>query len=326
MSELLPQRRQQSIDRLARLVEAARKLEPIVTGEPLCIYITGSYGRLEAVVHDDLELASDLDLFFLYGVDDPDATFPRTRWFRLAGQLIELAENLGFPPFSGDAEWLAVHNVSRMREQLGSPHDDSVNAFTARMLFLLESRPVLDAALYDRLIERVVGFYFEDYEDHDADFRPTFLLNDILRFWRTLTLNYEHRRQKRLSKPSEDDPRAKTAVENLKLGFSRLNTCFSMVVPLSSSEVPVSPDPVVELTRLSPTERWESIDHPLVSELLEVYEWFLARTEDKKAARESLRDPDASEEARRQDKRFGDLVFALLQATARPEILRYVVV
>ena len=32
--------------------------------------------------------------------------------------------------------------------------------------------------------------------DNAASFRPIFLLNDILRFWRTLTLNYEHDRLK----------------------------------------------------------------------------------------------------------------------------------
>ena len=79
-----------------------------------------------------------------------------------------------------------------MEEVLGSPEDDGLNAFTARMLLLLESRPVYNAERYRRILKAVIGFYYRDFSDHSEHFRPTFLINDILRFWRTLTLNYEH--------------------------------------------------------------------------------------------------------------------------------------
>jgi hypothetical protein len=78
--------------------------------------------------------------------------------------------------------------------RLGCASDNSLNAFTARMLLLLESQPVSDETVYTRLRQRIVGFYYRDFDDHNETFLPTFLLNDILRFWRTLTLNYEHHR------------------------------------------------------------------------------------------------------------------------------------
>src|SRR5438309_1594126 len=63
---------------------------------------------------------------------------------------------------------------------------------------LLESQPLSDAAIYERLLEQIIGFYYRDFADHADDFLPIFLINDILRFWRTLTLNYEHHRLKLL--------------------------------------------------------------------------------------------------------------------------------
>ncbi len=103
---------------------------------------------------------------------------------------------MGFPTFSGDGKYLEVLSVSEMEAVLGSPRDDSLNAFTARMLLLLESQPLDYEELYETLLKRIIGFYYRDFPDHEAEFVPVFLLNDILRFWRTLTLNYEHHRLK----------------------------------------------------------------------------------------------------------------------------------
>ncbi len=99
-----------------------------------------------------------------------------------------------------------------------------------------------------------------------------------------------------------------------------------MVVPLAATPPPITPARVLELARRSPTERWETVDHELVPELLALYEWFLELTGHKAGATERLRDTGSGAEARQQDKRFGDLVFEALRGTAHPELLRYVVV
>jgi hypothetical protein len=325
----LDRRREDSRSRLDELRERAKALSPALGDEPLCIYVTGSFGRLEAQIEGGRENASDLDLFFLYDRDDPEAALPPTRWFRLAGQLVDLTEELDFPEFSGDGEYLEVHNVARIAEELGSPTDDSVNAFTARMLLLLESKPVLNEGLYNELIRRVVEFYFADFEKNSQTFRPTFLLNDILRFWRTLTLNYEHKRgEKRRAAARGEAERGwevKSATQNLKLGFSRLSTCFSMVVPLAGLAPPVTLEHVVELCRLTPTERWENVEDDRIAELLDRYDWFLEATGDKGALTAMLTGA-AAEAIAGKDKEFGDLVFTILLATAQKETLRYVVV
>lgn len=235
---------------LRRLDELGRELdvEPIVDDHPLCVYVTGSYGRLEAWE------GSDIDLFFLYDSSDETARFPWTSFVKLSARLIETTERMGFPPFSGDGRYLELQYVSEMERVLGSPRDDSLNAFTARMLLMLESRPLHDVPVYEGLLRRIIGFYYRDFPDHEDDFLPTFLLNDILRFWRTLTLNYEHHRLKLLPLSGEELElkKADSALKNYKLKVSRLATCFSMVAHLSSSEPPVTADQVFDLCRMTP--------------------------------------------------------------------------
>lgn len=178
-------RREYSLGRLAELDERISAVRPLLAGHPLCVYATGSYGRLEAWE------GSDIDLSFLYDGADETQRFPWTTFVRLAGRLIEATEEMAFPPFSGDGRYLELQYVSEMEQVLGSPRDDSLNAFTARMLLLLESRPLHANGVYASLLERILGFYYRDFDDHAENFLPVFLVNDILRFWRTLTLNYE---------------------------------------------------------------------------------------------------------------------------------------
>lgn len=316
---------------LARLAELSERLEParaLLAGHPLSVYATGSYGRLEAWS------GSDIDLFFLYDGAGASAQFPGTSFVRLAARLIDVTEEMGFPPFSGGGRYLEMQYVDDMEEVLGSPRDDSLNAFTARMLLLLESRPLYDEAVYERLLRRIISFYYRDFEDHADDFLPTFLTNDILRFWRTLTLNYEHHRLKLLPLSGDELARKKadSALKNYKLKVSRLATCFSMVANLSAAEAPVRAETVFELCRMTPAARFaqlrdksETADR-LVAELTEVYEEFLASVQHPEV---ELIEAFMADERRKvsldRAARYGDLIYELLHDVTPPERMRYLV-
>jgi hypothetical protein len=336
MTHQLGTRRSESEAGLSRVREEARlRLSSIVGDEPLAIYVTGSFGRLEARFPN----GSDLDLFFLYGPKDRShkARPSQLTWFELAGELIRIARDLEFEDFSRDGAFLQVHNVWHIGKQLGSQHEDAENGFTARLLLLLESRHILNEALYERLMKETIGFYYGDYASKRGTFRPTFLINDILRFWRTLCLNYEHKRNRKRQEDGSDDPsaswRADSALDNLKLRFSRLSTCYSMVIALAAEPTPVAPDRVLELCRTAPTDRWSvaarntSGDTALeasskVEQILEAYEYFLELVVDENALRERLASHSERERTRRRASAFGQVVSEYLLTTCQGDQLR----
>lgn len=327
-------RRDYSLERLKQLgeeLDAGRLLD----GHPLCVYVTGSYGRLEAWEK------SDIDPFFLYDSADETRRFPWTRFVRLSARLIDVAQEMDFPSFSKDGKYLEVQYVSEMERVLGSPSDDSLNAFTARMLLLLESQPLHDENVYCGLLRRIIGFYYRDFEDHANSFLPTFLVNDILRFWRTLTLNYEHHRLS-LDKALADDAltedelrdrKAKSALKNYKLKVSRLSTCFSMVANLSAMPAPVKPDQVFDLCRVTPAERFVHLcDHSqaargLVESLADVYGDFLDQVQrDEDILLAEFAESGNRKKALERASRYGDLIYALLKEVTPAERMRYLAI
>ena len=322
-------KRDYSLDRLGTLGKRLDPVRPLLDGKPICVYATGSYGRLEGWA------GSDVDLFFLYDGDDDADRFPWITFTQLAACLITATEGMEFPPFSGDGKYLEVLYVREMEKVLGSPDDDSTNVFTARMLLLLESQPVYGQALYASLLERIVGFYYRDFDDHPDDFVPGFLVNDILRFWRTLTLNYEHHRGQLRDLTGDELRRKKaaSALKNYKLKVSRMATCFSMVANLSSEPQPVTAGTVLELCRMTPAERLERLGgrderaNEIVAKLDDAYEEFL---QDVQRPEDVLLEDFSHDEVRR-DKltraaTYGELIYELLVAVVPDDRLRYLVV
>lgn len=323
-------RRDYSLARLQEFAGKAVVLDDLVGGDPLCIYATGSYGRLEAWEE------SDADLFFLFGGLSANDKLSDIKFIEIAAALISIARSMGFPEFSGDGEYLNVHNVADMDRVLGSPADDSINAFTARMLLILESRPVYNQEVYDRLLKTVIGFYFEDFEDHPEDFLPNFLTNDILRFWRTLTLNYEEKRRKirRIEDLDElAEKKSTSALRNYKLKFSRMSTCFSMISSLAASPVPVSIDRVIELCAMSPKERFGQLRDSgtraaeLVDQLDQLYEEFLEFVQRPKAELHvEVSDPEERKRLEIHGSKYGEAIFQLINETVDEERMRYLVI
>jgi predicted nucleotidyltransferase len=159
-----------------------------------CVYVTGSFGREEAGSH------SDLDLFIAGRTHDPTPgqderrrALSRLDEICVKADLIEATRSMGFQEFSGDGEYLMHYTVEQLVKTLGHPEDDMSNTFTARLLLLLESKPLLGDEIYWEAIDQVIAAYWGDFTDHKGAFVPAFLANDILRIWRTFCVNYEAR-------------------------------------------------------------------------------------------------------------------------------------
>jgi hypothetical protein len=115
--------------------------------------------------------------------------------------------------------------------QIGGQHDTNKNT-TQRILLLLESCPIgRRTEAYERVIRGVINRYLEeDVHPLTHDLKryrvPRFLLNDIVRFWRTMAVDFASKQRDRAG--------AGWGLRNAKLRMSRrlifasgLLVCFS---------------------------------------------------------------------------------------------------
>jgi predicted nucleotidyltransferase len=317
MPQLLAERRQYVDSRLAELQRELRQAATLVGGKG-CVYVTGSFARGEAGQH------SDLDLFIVGDATDGQRKLSGLDEILVKADLIEATRRLRFPEFSGDGEYLVHHTLEALVKTLGRPEDDASNTFTARLLLLLESRPLLEESVYKRFIEGVVTAYWRDYADHKNDFMPAFLANDILRLWRTFCVNYEARTQ-----TQPDERKAKRKLKNYKLKHSRLLTCYSALTYLLAKWTvarTVSPVDAMKMAELTPTSRLEWL--PTVSgleetregvdKILEYYERFLADTDQPEEAlvKRFLEKKESSELFKRANT-LGDLTYQLMETIGK---------
>lgn len=102
-----------------------------------------------------------------------------------------------------------VHNIGG--------EDDLNSNTTRRVLLLLESLPVGNREAYDRVRRQIMRRYLEDdrgLTHASSDVRiPRFLLNDLTRYWRTVTVDFVYKQR------ADNDK--KWALRNAKLRMSR---------------------------------------------------------------------------------------------------------
>ncbi len=196
------------------LVKSLKKaMNEELNGFKVTIFVVGSIGR------DEVGDNSDLDIFIL-SKDE----ISQIEQYQIYSKLIKINKNLDFPEFSNDGEFLTIHKLKDLKNLTGSPKDDLSNLFTARMLMLLESKVLFNQKLYTEILKDIVSLYSRDKPDKpDTEFNPTFLINDILRYWRTLCLNYE------VIRHDADRPWKK---KNTNLKYSRMLTVFSTILTI----------------------------------------------------------------------------------------------
>lgn len=124
---------------LLKSVREHLALRPACSRSDLCIYAAGSLARLET------GLVSDLDLFFIGYRPEREKgkrSISRLQELQAFADLIQLNDELHLEPFSGDGQYLKVHELEDIIDGTGSSDDDSENLFTTRLLLLLESKPL----------------------------------------------------------------------------------------------------------------------------------------------------------------------------------------
>jgi len=229
----------------------------------ITIYATGSLGRHEIATR------SDLDVFLVDTAPSSLERLANLEQIQLLSDLIRASSDANFRDFSRDGEYLKVHPSSELVRFVGTREDDPTNVFTARMLLLLESQVLLGGPAYERCVGEVLDVYSRDA--NGESFRPVFLINDIVRYWKTLCLNYEarrheyHRARRYASAEGKvgdfEELKADLRVALLKLQFNRLWTCFNGLAYLLAGvqERQVARSHIERLVELSPVQRASSL-------------------------------------------------------------------
>jgi hypothetical protein len=242
----------------------------------------------------------------------------------------KVVSDLGFPEAENRSPYMKVLNIEDMTSKLGGFQDDYENHFTSRMLLLLESAYLHDETFYKKALSEIIRAYFRDFPGHRDNFRPIFLANDIMRYWKTLCLNYEHKRYKQ----DRDHSRIiKHKVKNFKLKMSRMTTCFATLASFACYR-PITEEILLELVGCTPRKRLEKIgaefpgSSKVLGSLFTDYDWFLSLTGLPTNELEGhFADRDQRQKIFSRANSYGDKMFQLLQRVdPENEIIRYLVI
>lgn len=213
---------QRSLLKLEQLRTALSKFDNTDTS----IVIFGSLARLE------MTNASDLDwILLLDGVAAPEHV-------EMAHAIAAELKNFDLNPPGREGTFGTVVSSHDLVNHIGGPEDSNANT-TRRILTLLESEVVGNSDAYDRVFKNILRRYLD--EDHGLQhgfkqhYIPRFLLNDITRYWRTMTVDFAYKQRARNN--------AGFALRNIKLRMSRkliylagLIGCFSCDLELDDDQ------------------------------------------------------------------------------------------
>lgn len=244
---------------LRRMREVVSKHVP--ENSPFIIGVHGSYARREVTS------GSDVDLFFLT---------PSAEGMKIATEKLEtIMEALSEAGFKMPAKSGVFETPLPMSEicTTGGGQDDSNLMITRRMLMLLESDWLFGESGWRDVREEVLKTYTR--YPRSPEQICMFLLNDIIRYWRTICVDFEHKVQ------VHKKPRA---IRLIKLRFSRMLLYFGGVLAVAETQGLGHEDKVEKLKALLtlPTvKRVQFVLGPLADPAIKLYSEFLNALDDK---------------------------------------------
>jgi predicted nucleotidyltransferase len=302
-SGLLRTCREAALKTREELDQLLSKKIPGYTSEDTSLVVFGSLARGEWTSGSDLDWTYLID-----GGANSDHLV-------IAQNINEVLEKAGFQR-PGPTETFGNMAFSHdLVHQIGGQNDTNKNT-TQRILLLLESRAIgkrTDA--YERVIRGVINRYLEEDNHlltHDSKrYRvPRFLLNDIVRFWRTMAVDFASKQRDRAGKG--------WGLRNAKLRMSRklifasgLLVCFSAYLdPDLQTKISTDQKDGIKLTllqhirdcvRLTPLEilaksmERYGVSQSIAKTLFDAYTEFLKLLSDDKSrtALENLRSSDS---------------------------------
>ncbi len=232
---------QAAVQKRQALVEKLTK--PKLVPPDTTFVMFGSLARKEATAGSDLDWTLLVD-----GQSD-------TKHLDVTKAIKELVEKDSKPP--GPTALFGTMTFSHELVHLIGGDADSNRNTTRRILLLLESHGMSDTdPVRDRVLRNILKRYLQEdlgyHERHDWARRvPRFLLNDIVRFWRTMTVDYANKRR---------DRGKGWALRNFKLRLSRKLTFTAGLAMSMSCQL----RPPKRLTDARPADFYGELENYLV--------------------------------------------------------------
>jgi hypothetical protein len=163
----------------AGLEERRRRLDGVVLDADATVVLLGSWGRGEVTASSD----DDAIVLFCGSYRDDARPEPGV-----------VANLLGGPAPGPEGLFGATAYLTDLTDRIGLDGDTNT-ILTRRMLFLLESVPLAGGDAYTAARNTLLATYLAA---HERDYRPPrFLLNDLVRYWRTIAVDFEGKHRAR---------------------------------------------------------------------------------------------------------------------------------
>jgi hypothetical protein len=232
-----------SADQLKSMTACFEKAK--LPGEVRTVAVAGSLGRMEAA-----DKVSDCDLLVVLNDDIDLGSADASQLYDAVWKQLEPL-NLAKPKKTGTFAEPTTQRQLCDKGNVGAP-DEDMRVFAKRLLLLLETQPVYRADEYDKLVHAVVDCYAEGYVAKDARKEWGFLINDLIRYFRSICVNYQW---------DFSNEHGKWPLRNAKLRHSRLIMYGGLLLLLG--ECSLERDDKVgwlkERLRMTPLERIEYV-------------------------------------------------------------------
>lgn len=285
-----------------RLNEIANAFHEAYEEPWFSISLSGSFGRLDAGPSSDAD--------FLILVDELSR---RSRIKQIIQDIRERLLDLNLPMPNPHGLFSQPVDVISINETIGDA-EDTLFKLARRMVLLLETKCVYNERLFQKTIDEILQSYLK-YQIREPEKQPLFLLNELIRYFRSICVNYE-------SKFWHENE--KWAIRNAKLRHSRIFMYFGLLSLILNSSVKENKQSYIrDHINLTPLERvchvYSDVGESDVSQLLGPYNVFV----------ENINNPEFRERLSlaNYNSRYNFKEYVLMKTTSdafRSEITRFI--
>jgi len=163
------------------------------------IVVAGSYGRMEASQQSDLD-------YVVLSSPETDINIDI-----IVKKVRGIATNLNIVLPNETGVFAKSYTKSELIDNIGNEEDD-LNKLAQRLLMIMESKPIFNEEMFNTIADEILSKYLE-YVIKEPTKEAIFLMNDLIRYFRSIAVNYQYNFWKN---------NEKWTIRNVKLRHSRI--------------------------------------------------------------------------------------------------------